>query len=228
MRRSWAKITFHQRQRDATSSGNRQVQLLRPRRRIRRAPNDRAARFIDDRSDSVSGRFSISTTRGQHHVPSSGLPLQPTDLPSLVTKQIAHLRPLMCQAAHPKVCHAPQRWLEPGLEWVEPMVEVVDFVCPRCTSRYKLVRVRVEPGPSVTANDSSRHLAACQRLTVRTYAHPCLRPALIELLKKTFCFHQQGEAIKVKVLRKATAKYIEPSILRHVGELLARLRTFMF
>jgi hypothetical protein len=60
----------HQRQRAATSSDNRQIQLLRPRRRIRRAPNDRAARFIDDRSDSVSGRFSISTTRGQHHVPS--------------------------------------------------------------------------------------------------------------------------------------------------------------
>jgi hypothetical protein len=36
-------------------------------------PTDRAARFIDDRSDSVSGRFSISTTRGQHHVPSSTL-----------------------------------------------------------------------------------------------------------------------------------------------------------
>jgi hypothetical protein len=45
----------------------------RPRRRIRRAPTDRAARFIDDRSHSVSGRFSISTTRGQHHVPSSTL-----------------------------------------------------------------------------------------------------------------------------------------------------------
>jgi hypothetical protein len=65
--------TFHQRQRDATSSGNRQIQLLRPRRRTRRAPTDRAARFIDDRSHSVSGRFSISTTRGQHHVPSSTL-----------------------------------------------------------------------------------------------------------------------------------------------------------
>ena len=62
-----------QRQRAATPSGNRQIQLLRPRRRIRRAPNDRAARFIDDRSDSDSGRFSISTTRGQHHVPSSTL-----------------------------------------------------------------------------------------------------------------------------------------------------------
>jgi hypothetical protein len=37
------------------------------------APTDRAARFIDDRSDSVSGRFSISATRGQHHVPSSTL-----------------------------------------------------------------------------------------------------------------------------------------------------------
>jgi len=37
------------------------------------APTDRAARFIDDRSHSVSGRFSISTTRGQHHVPSSTL-----------------------------------------------------------------------------------------------------------------------------------------------------------
>jgi hypothetical protein len=108
MRRSWAKITFHQRQRDATSSGNRQVQLLRPRRRIRRAPNDRAARFIDDRSDSVSGRFSISTTRGQHHVPSStlsaswrdekassGLALKPTDLSALLTEQIAHFSPLL-------------------------------------------------------------------------------------------------------------------------------------
>jgi hypothetical protein len=63
----------HQRQRAATSSDNRQIQLLRPRRLIRRAPNDRAARFIDDRSDSVSGRFSISTTRGQHHLPSSML-----------------------------------------------------------------------------------------------------------------------------------------------------------
>ena len=61
--------------------------------------------FIDDRSDSVSGRFSISTTRGQHHAElrgvrlpcdekaSSGLPLQPTDLPLLLTEQIAHLRP---------------------------------------------------------------------------------------------------------------------------------------
>ena len=39
----------------------------------KRAPTDRAARFIDDRSHSVSGRFSISTTRGQHHVPSSTL-----------------------------------------------------------------------------------------------------------------------------------------------------------
>jgi hypothetical protein len=44
-----------------------------PRRRTRRAPTDRAARFIEDRSHSVSGRFSISTTRGQHHVPSSTL-----------------------------------------------------------------------------------------------------------------------------------------------------------
>ena len=26
------------------------------------------------------------------------------------------------------------------------MTEAVDFVCPRCTSRYKLVRVRAEPG----------------------------------------------------------------------------------
>jgi hypothetical protein len=65
--------TFYQRQRDATSSGNRQIQLLRPRRRTRQAPTDRAARFIDDRSHSVSGRFSISATRGQHHVPSSTL-----------------------------------------------------------------------------------------------------------------------------------------------------------
>jgi hypothetical protein len=65
--------TFHQRQRDATSSGNRQIQLLRPRRRTHRAPTDRAARFIEDRSHSVSGRFSISATRGQHHVPSSTL-----------------------------------------------------------------------------------------------------------------------------------------------------------
>jgi hypothetical protein len=32
-----------------------------------------AARFIDDRSHSVSGRFSISTTSGQHYVPSSTL-----------------------------------------------------------------------------------------------------------------------------------------------------------
>lgn len=37
------------------------------------APTDRAPRFIEDRSHSVSGRFSISTTRGQHHVPSSTL-----------------------------------------------------------------------------------------------------------------------------------------------------------
>ena len=52
-----------------------------------------------------SGRFSISTTRGQHHAElrgvrlpcdekaSSGLPLQPTDLPLLLTEQMAHLRP---------------------------------------------------------------------------------------------------------------------------------------
>jgi hypothetical protein len=105
--------TFHQHQRDATSSGNRQIQLLWPRRRTRRAPTDRAARFIDDRSHSVSGRFSISTTRGQHHVPSStlsascvtrassGLPLQPTDLSALLTEQIAHLRPLMCLFSRP-------------------------------------------------------------------------------------------------------------------------------
>jgi hypothetical protein len=26
------------------------------------------------------------------------------------------------------------------------MTEAVDFVCPRCTSRYKLIRVRAEPG----------------------------------------------------------------------------------
>jgi hypothetical protein len=77
-------------------------------RRTRRAPTDRAARFIDDRSHSVSGRFSISTTRGQHHVPSlhagrflrdekasSGLPLQPTDLSALLTEQIAHFSPLL-------------------------------------------------------------------------------------------------------------------------------------
>jgi hypothetical protein len=38
-----------------------------------RANRPRPARFIDDRSDSVSGRFSISTTRGQHHAPSSTL-----------------------------------------------------------------------------------------------------------------------------------------------------------
>jgi hypothetical protein len=66
----WLNATQRQR---AISSGNRQILLLRPRRRTRRAPTDRAARFIDDRSDSVSGRFSISTTRGQHHVPSSTL-----------------------------------------------------------------------------------------------------------------------------------------------------------
>ena len=109
----------HQRQRDATSFGNRQIQLLRPRRRTRRAPTDRAARFIDDRSHSVSGRFSISTTRGQHHVPSStldalrdekassGLPLQPTDLPSLLTEQIAHFSPLLETAPEPinEDCH---------------------------------------------------------------------------------------------------------------------------
>jgi hypothetical protein len=66
------------------------------------APTDRVARFIDDHSHSVSGRFSISTTLGQHHVPnlhagrflrdekaSSGLPLQPTDLSALPTEQIA-------------------------------------------------------------------------------------------------------------------------------------------
>jgi len=42
------------------------------------APTDRAAQFI---AHSVSGRFSISTTRGQHHVPSSTLDA------SCVTKQ---------------------------------------------------------------------------------------------------------------------------------------------
>jgi hypothetical protein len=63
----------HQRQRAATSSGNRQIQLLRPTRRTRRAPTLRAARHIDDRSASLSGRRSISTTGGQHHVPSSTL-----------------------------------------------------------------------------------------------------------------------------------------------------------
>jgi len=93
----------------AAPSGNCQIQLLRPRRR--RAPTDRAARFIEDRSHSVSGRFSISTTRSQHHVPelravrlprdekaSSGLPLQPTDLSALLTEQIAHLRPLWIES----------------------------------------------------------------------------------------------------------------------------------
>ena len=59
--------------RGRASSDNRQIQLLRARRLTRRAPTDRAARFIDDRSHSVSGRFSISTTRGQHHMPSSAL-----------------------------------------------------------------------------------------------------------------------------------------------------------
>jgi len=37
----------------------------------RRTAASAIARFIDDRSHSVSGRFSISATRGQHHVPSS-------------------------------------------------------------------------------------------------------------------------------------------------------------
>jgi hypothetical protein len=39
----------------------------------RRTAASAIARFIDDRSHSVSGRFSISTTRGQHHMPSSTL-----------------------------------------------------------------------------------------------------------------------------------------------------------
>jgi hypothetical protein len=79
--------------------------LLRPSRRILVAPTDRAARFIDDRSDSVSGRFSISTTLAQLsatrflHVfrekASRGLALNPTDLSPLLTEQIAHFCPLM-------------------------------------------------------------------------------------------------------------------------------------
>jgi hypothetical protein len=57
----------------------------------------------EDRSHSVSGRFSISATRGQHHVPSSMLSgsgvtrkhraawrCSPTDLLALLTEQITH------------------------------------------------------------------------------------------------------------------------------------------
>jgi hypothetical protein len=107
-------VDRHQRQRAATSSGNRQIQLSRPTRRTRRAPNDRAARFIDDRSDSVSGRFSISTTRRpapraklhagrflRDEKASSGLALKPTDLSALLTEQIAHLRPFLIVFATP-------------------------------------------------------------------------------------------------------------------------------
>ena len=39
------------------------------------------------------------------------------------------------------------RALVPGKQPLDlVMTEAVDFVCPRCTSRYKLVRVRAEPG----------------------------------------------------------------------------------
>jgi hypothetical protein len=64
-----------------------------------------AGRSIFLQAPKSMGRFSISTTRGQHHVPSSTLdascvassrlPLQPTDVPSLLTEQIAHYSPLL-------------------------------------------------------------------------------------------------------------------------------------
>jgi hypothetical protein len=57
--------TFRRRQRDATSSGNRQIQLLRPRRRVARQPTAPPDSSMIARIP-FSGRFSISTTRGQH------------------------------------------------------------------------------------------------------------------------------------------------------------------
>jgi hypothetical protein len=60
------------------------------------------------------------------------------------------------------------------------MTEAVDFVCPRCTSRYKIVRVRAEPGlPSLPI-----HCRVCKEALAPTEGEYALKYFLVDRATK--------------------------------------------
>jgi hypothetical protein len=74
------------------------------------------------------------------------------------------------------------------------MTEAVDFVCPGCTSRYKLVRVRAEPGlPSRLL-----HCRVCKEPLAATDGEYALKYFLVENANKRNSFDLRMQHVTLK------------------------------